>query len=548
MSYIRSFAYKEKDFDKIGRYKYGKNWPVVYILEGDKEAYVGETVKADKRSRQHYRFEERRRLSSMHLISDDQFNKSAIMDIESLLIQFMSADGKYKLQNGNAGLRNHAYYDKAVYHGKFELIWEEMRQLGLADKDLIRIKNSDLFKFSPYKALTDDQYQVVLNIVMDIKKQSESKHLIVGEPGSGKSVVAVFLVKYLKEIKAFQDKEIGLVVPMTSLRETLRKVFKEIKGLKANMVLGPNDVVKKNYDILIVDEAHRLTGRKGIQNIRAFDTINQNLGLNTYTTTQLDWVTQFSKHTILLYDKNQTIKPADLPQECYGTFEAVAKKHELTSQLRVQGGHDYIQYVENILHGCQSEKKEFEDYEFTLFDNLRDMIGLIKKRNKQTELARLVAGFAWEWGSKKDKDIKDIQIGDIKLRWNSVTKDWVNSEDALHEVGCIHTIQGYDLNYTGVIIGPEFQMTDGVFTVDKSHYKDQNGKKGVDSPEQLLAYIRNIYKILLTRGIKGTYVYACDPGLRDYLKAFINCNHTEESIYKNTTGIEPSRAADSEEG
>ena len=117
--------------------------------------------------------------------------------------------------------------------------------------------------------------------------------------------------------------------------------------------------------------------------------------------------------------------------------------------------------------------------------------------------------------------LMDITIEDTKLQWNSTNKDWINTPNAINEVGCIHTTQGYDLNYTGIIIGHEISYKDGQIVVDKSKYFDSTGKKSIKATGELHNYIINIYKTILTRGIKGTYIYVCDEPLREYLREFI---------------------------
>ena len=149
------------------------------------------------------------------------------------------------------------------------------------------------------------------------------------------------------------------------------------------------------------------------------------------------------------------------------------------------------------------------------------MVTEIKEREKESKLSRLVAGYAWDWVSRDNENTPDIVIGDIKLFWNSINKDWVNSKNAINEVGCIHTIQGYDLNYAGVIIGPEitFDPITMKIEVDKNKYKDSNGHRGVTDPEELKRYVINIYKTLMTRGILGTYIYIVDSNLREYFES-----------------------------
>lgn len=519
MGLVKTFEYEKDAFEKIRRYKYGKDWPVVYVLEGDKEAYIGETIHAYNRSQQHYQRMERRALDFIHIIADDDFNKSATLDIESLLIEYMAADGKYKLQNGNGGLTNHSYFNRQKYQVKFERIWEELRHKQIVQKGIFELRNSDLFKYSPYKALNEEQLATVENIMQCFKTQSESKHILQGEPGTGKTIVAIYLMKYMKECEETKNKKIGLVVPMTSLRATLKNVFKTVKDLNAGMVLGPADVVKDQYDILIVDEAHRLGRRVNQPNMKSFDDVNRALGLDIHEGDQLDWIMKSAHHIVLCYDKNQSIKPSDILPEKIAALRA--QEHRITSQMRVMGGNDYINYIHNILHQQQDEELRFNKYDLLLFDEIHSMDQQLREKNKEYQLCRMVAGYAWEWKSKKNPDAYDIVIQGEGFRWNSSQKDWVNSARSSEEVGCIHTIQGYDLNYVGVILGEEIRYEQGQIVIDEKGYFDRNGKRTIRDPEILKVYILNIYKTLLTRGIKGTYLYVCDSGLREYFRQFI---------------------------
>lgn len=531
MSDIKTFSFDKNKFDQIKEYKFGRNWPVVYLIEDKKEIYIGQTINAYYRSKQHFDNPDRRKLKEIHILTDEEFNVSAALDIESWLIQYISADGKYVIQNGNGGLRNHNYYDKVKYKTKFELAWETLKNKGIVQNSLYDLKNSDLFKYSPYKSLTEDQLFIADQIFEDISKNENNTVIINGKPGTGKTILATYLVRYLKEKEETKSFNVGLVVPMTSLRYTISKVFRKIKGLTGNVVIGPNDVIKKKYDVLIVDEAHRLQRRKGIPMFGAFDKINRALGFDN-SKNQLDWIMSNSKYQIFFYDKNQSVKPADVRPEDFSKLHA--KHYELVSQMRIDAGEEYIKLIENIFDLKHSEESILRNYDFRIFDDVEEMVMSVKQKDKEYGLARVVAGYAWPWHTNpKNKSIQDydIDINGIKLIWNSTTKDWVNSKNAINEVGCIHTVQGYDLNYTGVIIGPEFyyDKKENKLKVDKKKYFDTNGRKGISDPEELELYVKNIYKTLLTRGIKGTYVYVADESLRDYFKEWF-----EKIEFKNT--------------
>lgn len=532
MSDINTFPFNKEDFGQIKDFKFGKNWPVVYVLEDKKEIYIGQTVNVHARSKQHYENPDRAKLKQIHIITDEEFNISAAFDIEAWLIQYITADEKFIIQNSNGGLKNHNYYDKAKYKAKFEIAWDNLRQMGLVKNTLEDLKNSDLFKYSPYKSLTEDQFTVARKIFKDIKNNEHNTFIVNGKPGTGKTILATYLFKYLKEQEETKHMKIGLVVPMTSLRRTIGRVFSKIKGLSSNMVIGPSDVVQGQYDILIVDESHRLQRRQGIVNYNAFDNANRFLGLGNEGT-QLDWIMKSSKHQIFFYDENQSVKPADIRPEDFKKLNS--KRYELVSQMRVEAGEEYIKFIEDFFDLKIPQNTNFSNYDFKVFDNVEKMVNEIKEKDKKHKLARVVAGYAWPWHTAKGIRDYDIEIGNLKLVWNSVAQDWVNSPNAINEVGCIHTVQGYDLNYVGVIIGPEFSYDaeNKKFKVDREKYFDINGRNGITDPNELERYIINIYKTLLTRGIKGTYVCVVDENLRNYLSQIVN--KTPISIQKEIT-------------
>lgn len=521
MSQVKKFIFEKTQFDQIKKYNFGRNWPVVYLIENGTEAYIGETINAYVRSIQHWDNPERRKLKNIHIITDEEYNKSATLDIESSLIQFMSADGKFVLQNGNSGLSNHNYYDKPTYEAKLLDIWEELKTRGLASKSLNEIKNSELFKYSPYKALSDDQLIVVHELLFEIENSSTNTFIVNGGPGTGKTVLATYLIKLLKGLKETNNYTVALVVPMGALRKTIKKVFENVKGLSADMVIGPSEVTKK-YDILIVDEAHRLSKRKNIVNYSGFDKTNKSLGLDN-NGTQLDWVLRSSSKHILFYDKNQNVMPADVEHIHFSELEN-KKEYELQTQFRIGEGEDgerYMDFIRDTFDLKKSAKFSFEKYDFHIYDDINKMVSDIKIKDTKLGICRMVSGYAWPWVSRNNPEMHDIEINGLKLFWNSVNHNWVNSKNAINEVGCIHTVQGYDLNYAGVIIGPELAFENNHFVIHADKYMDRNGRRGVDDPKELERYILNIYTTLMTRGIKGTYVYAVDDKLREYLKSRI---------------------------
>jgi hypothetical protein len=280
MATINSVPFTKEWFVSFKNFSHGYNWPVVYIIEDWNEAYVGETTNIYARSNQHFSNEKRRRLSQIHIISDDEYNKSATLDTESLLIQYMFADGTRRLQNWNGWLSNHNYFDRELYIAKFTELWKQLKEKSLVKHDLLQLKNSDIFKYSPYKALTEDQMRVVSELIEWINISQNQTYIINGKPGTWKTILAIYLAKSLVDDERTKHLKIWIVVPMTSLRSTIRRVFWKIKWLKSTMVIWPSDVAKdlmNPYDILIVDESHRLKQRRNITNYKSYDDVNNKL-------------------------------------------------------------------------------------------------------------------------------------------------------------------------------------------------------------------------------------------------------------------------------
>ncbi|MGN7860568.1 DNA/RNA helicase domain-containing protein [Microbacterium sp. 22303] len=553
------------------------NWPVVYVIDGARRRpkpglYVGETVNTYQRMVQHLAGAKKNaHLDTVRVIIDERFNKSVCLDLESHLIRWFSGDAQYEVLNSNAGLTADAqYFDRAAYRESFTKIFENLREEGLFTQSIAEIENSDMFKLSPFKALNHDQNIAVDNILKvlleDLEAPSRGSTLVVqGAPGTGKTIVAIFMMKLLADIAAYtpgddvdQDSlfadyflkghreplaklHIALVIPQQSLRTSVQRVFRKTPGLDPKAVLSPFQFAEstEQFDLVFVDEAHRLGQRanqaSGGQN-KKFPRINEALfGRDDPSFTQLDWIRTRSRHQILLVDELQSVRPHDLAPQTLQQILRTAKDGDhyfhLMTQMRVKAGADYVGFVRAALRGEDPARPDLGDYDLRFFDDLGEMRTMIRGVEKEHGLARLVAGFAWDWVTKPRKGKKglaefDFDIDDERLLWNVTDRDWINSPGAIDQVGSIHTVQGYDLNYAGVVIGPDLRLdpATGQIVADRERYRDKKGKEKTGSfaggftDEQLLTFIRNIYGVLLTRGILGTYVYVCDPALRERLR------------------------------
>ena len=573
---IREYAFSQTGLQSLKEHSKGQNWPVVYLINNDKpinsDLYVGETTSAGGRFQQHLNNPDRSNLETIRFIFDDQFNKSAILDIEQTLIQMFMADRKFVLQNKNGGQScKHDYYQRALYQAKVDEIWNKLSSTLHTNHDASAIRNSNLFKYSPFNTLTPEQEQasqeILLKAIHCLESGQTGTSVLKGKAGTGKSIVIIHMMYTLmsamnvtynddnlspeemldlgirislsNRIKEYVHQhgelKIAFVVPMTSIRKTFKAVFSASKGtgLRSSMVIGPQDVLKSNYDIIFVDESHRLARRKGITSYASFDIACKKLGLNSMEATQLDMIQKQSKYSVLVYDECQTVKAADLTPE---QFERALKwhnaSHEVTlqTQMRCAGGRAYVEYLDSIFQVNQDDFQKAENYDFKIWDDPNAMIEDIRSKDKEISLCRVVAGYSWEWISKGcgtmsqviNKGLEDIDLNGHKYVWNMSNQEWILREGAVNEIGCVHTTQGYELNYVAVIFGREidFDEESGSIVIDRNKFYDKKVKDGVDD-DTLKQYIINSYKVMLVRGIKGCYVYACNPRLQNYLKRFI---------------------------
>ena len=442
------------------------NWPVVYVLDdaqggrkvvrGERldDVYVGESRNAAARMRQHFGSVDKQHLSTVRVIVDETFNKSVCLDLESYLIRMLAGDGSYRVLNRNDGITEADYYDRDRYRETFRDVFDELARDGVFSRSIPEIENSDLFKLSPFKALTQDQAVAVEGILEglfeDLAADADSTIVVQGDPGTGKTVIAIYLIKLLVDIANTTPAEdldsdtmfsdffaegfrelltgirIGLVVPQQSLRESIRKVFRKTPGLREDMVMTAFDVgmADDHFDLLVVDESHRLNQRanqpSGVQNRKFLDITEKLFGWDDTTKTQLDWIREKSKHQIFLLDAAQSVRPADVPPELLRELVRGARSTErhypLVSQMRVQAGADYVGYVRGILGMVEGTGRpqltsaSFEGYDFRIFDSLVEMREEIRRKDAESGLSRLLAGFAWPWKTKTDKSAYDIEV------------------------------------------------------------------------------------------------------------------------------------------
>ncbi len=573
---------KTYDFspEKLNELKSDKRWinrPVVYVLHNDKWLYVWETSSAIWRMNEHGKTN-KKNLKNIEIIFDDTFNKSAILDIEQNLIKLFNADWKFTLWNQNWWQSTmHDYYQREAYVSKIDIIWEKLKARKLCIKSIDVLRNSELFKYSPYNSLTEEQDAVSKAIIRDmIEKLSNNEEwlsIIKWWAWTWKTIVLVNMMyklinamntsfdkavdedldlsDYVQLVRDIQDfitiykkwkpLKIAYVAQMDWLRDSIKVVFSKTKNwLKADMAKWPTQIVndyyktKEKFDIVFVDEAHRLCQYKNINRRWKYKEAAIKCWMNPEDYTCLDFILHCSKYRVLVYDDKQTVKWSDItPEQFKRSLRGVKPKiYELSTQMRCKWWDSYFNYVNDILN-CKWWLKKQEVinwYEFKMYYDVDKMVKKIKELDNTYWLCRNVAWEAWPWNTKKkkiaeikEKNLYDIEIWEYKYVWNTRVGWWIVSKNAINEIWCIHTVQWYDLNYVWIIFGQEidYDEKNNEIIVDRSKFYDKYIKQWADD-ETFYDYILNAYKVVMTRWIRWCFVYAYNEWMRKYLSKFID--------------------------
>lgn len=388
---------------------------------------------------------------------------------------------------------------------------------------------SSMLKGNQEFVLLDEQ-KLVYETAIDLAHQStkgEKQTLIVhGGPGTGKSVIAINLLVELTKRELLTQYVSKNAAPREVFKNKLTGNYK--KSHIDNLFKGSGSYIntKKNtFDVLIVDESHRLNEKSGLY---------ENLGEN-----QIKEIIESSKLSIFFIDEAQRVTLKDI-----GSAESIklysskvgseVTELSLVSQFRCNGSDGFLAWVDNTLQISETANTTLDDidYEVKVFDNPNELKDAIFEKNRLTNKARIVAGYCWDWVSKKNKDAFDINIPEynFKAQWN-LTEDgslWLIAQNSVNQIGCIHTCQGLELDYIGVIIGDDFIIRDGIVVADAAKrskndrsirgYKKllkENPKKAKNATEEI---IKNTYRTLMTRGQKGCYIYCIDSETNEYLK------------------------------
>ncbi|WP_054720100.1 DNA/RNA helicase domain-containing protein, partial [Lacticaseibacillus manihotivorans] len=490
-----------------------------------------------------------------------QVNKSMTLDIENQLMLYLSgSETNYRLMNLRTNPQG-SYYPMNEKNQIFSQIWRKLHHL---DPDIFPVErailDSALFKASPFHTLTASQRTArttILDRIQVALKNNQRGQLIIiqGEAGSGKTVL---LSSLYYQLMTTLDKH-GDVQDLVSANQRLNAklmvnhdqqftVYQQIMT-KLGLYTEEGDQVNKptHYinvtsdkdedsliDVALVDEAHLLY----TQGKQAYKGKNQ-----------LDDLLERSRVVVAVFDPYQVLatngyRTQTQFKELADHAEANGNLITLTQQMRMDAGPETLQWIEDFVFNNQIDaipQADAKNYDLQIFDSPATLQSAIRAKNKDQEhgLSRMLATFDWPFVQKKHpKDQKDnmwhVSIGDWSMPWNLQIKvndkrqarrnaklAWAEQPQTIDEVGSTFTIQGLDLNYAGVILGPSVGYENGQVVVhpENSANKNATQKRSMGKKKQSVALelLRNEVNVLLTRGVHGLYIYAVDPALRNAL-------------------------------
>ncbi|ASB91496.1 DUF2075 domain-containing protein [Bacillus sonorensis] len=513
------------------------NYPIVYILYNEKKkptAYIGQTVQAARRLKNHIDDKKRKNLNRFILIGHEKFHQSATYNIESNLINYFIADNRYQLQNVSQtrSREMHNYYQKPFYNENiFQVIWEKLRKEKIVSDSLENLRNKDIYKLSPYKELSPQQLDIK-NKILDFcqeRIQKEGNHVIVieGDAGTGKSVLLSSLFNTIQDLAKSEDSFLEetdnyLLVNHSEMLKTYKSIANSLPNLKKKSLMKPTPFINEKTktgataDIVLVDEAHLLLTKEDSYN-------------NFRYQNQLDEIIKRSKITVVIFDPKQVLKIKSywndrLLEEIINQYDA--KTVKLTDQMRMNANPETMKWIDSFV-----KKKvlplptEDSSFELKIFEDAAAFKKAIENKNNKDGLSRIVSTF--DYLHKKDNKTYIVDEEGINMPWNS-TQDkvtWAESPNSIKEVGSIYTVQGFDLNYVGVVLGPSVSYDEDKdeLVIDTSKYKDTGAfisrtdlspERNEQIKEQI---ILNSINVLMKRGIHGLYIYATDPKLRKRL-------------------------------
>lgn len=395
-------------------------------------------------------------------------------------------------------------------------------------------------------ALIEDQL-VARNMILDkirpyIRNGEFEKSVIIvnGGPGTGKTVIALHILAELaKQINNGKVINVQYATKSASLLSGVKsKIRPAARILFQNVTSYVPAVTDENaVDVLLIDEAHRIGRTSNSQYTPAARRTNLS---------QIDTIIRATKICVFFIDEKQAIRGAEIGstnmiREAAAKYGAKVEECTLISQFRCNGSDNYMDWIEQVLYNLPVKSKfKLTDFNLQILDSPQDMYDrLVEQDNVPGQTARIMAGFCWKWSDKLDENgdlIKDVEIGDFKMPWEThrnFTKtpkgyvkwyEWAYKPEGIKQVGCIYTAQGFEFDYAGVIIGPDLIYNPESHKIEtvKSATRDPMLRTAPNEATMTYDdYVRNIYRVLMTRGMKGCFLYICDENLRNYMKQLL---------------------------
>lgn len=533
------------------------SYPTIYIINDNKHSkysvYVGETTNIKRRTLEHINVDiiegniwknfSNSNSSMMYVIGHNYFNKSLTLDIENKLMQYLSSvDSVENLYNKRTNPQSE-YYTSEHFEAIFSKIWQQLHRQNAQLFPLeSAIQESAIFKASPFHKLTNEQYlakQLILERVRRALQNDETgQHIFVdGEAGSGKTVLLsslffelvnefkkdfkidnpslYFLVNHNQQLKVYQQ-----------IADKLGFNYKSGDKITKPTSFINNHSLDEKVDVVVIDEAHLLL-TQGQMSYR---------GKN-----HLADIISRAKVVVTVFDKNQILSRTqiweeDTLQQIIETSQQNDNYIKLLNQMRIHADKQTIHWIRNLVDNRTIDNipKDSLGYEIKVFESPKSLYEEIKAKNenKDSGISRVVATFDWEFKDKpkSNGELWSVEIDDWKLPWNlqlSVDRlekklSWPEQSQTINEVGSTFTIQGFDLNYVGVIIGPSVIYREGKIQFDKNKSKNNKATQNrtmADNSKQNFAeeLLKNELNVLITRGINGLYLYAVDEELQNAL-------------------------------
>ncbi|MEM1456334.1 DNA/RNA helicase domain-containing protein [Pediococcus pentosaceus] len=525
-----------KQLEKIDNKKLLLEYPTVYIIYSERngmyQVYVWETNNIKQRTKEHFREGNRyAKGSNMFVIGHEHFNKSLTLDIENKFMLYLTGNKFIKKLSNKRDNPQYRYFPYEEMNQIFSKSWKKLRknEQSLFPIEKV-IEDNALFKASPFHKLTMEQFEArdkIINRVKEVLNKGNKHQLILveGAAGSGKTVLLSSLFYALSEEN---NENTYMLVNHDEQVKVYNNIAKKL-GLQKRLnekVMKPtsfiiNDKFVDEDNIVLVDEAHLLwtQGKQSYQ------------GQN-----QLQDIIKKSRITIAVFDPQQVLRTQQyVEDDDLRKIEENAKNNgnliELKKQLRMNASQETINWIKTFVY--QQEiipfPKNDAKYDLKIFDNPREMYEQlkIKNQNQESGLSRILATFDWEFKEKKSgtTDLYKVEVDGLSLPWNNQLKSsnkylsWAERPETINEAGSTYTIQGFDLNYSAVIIGPSVKYRDGkvIYDPDFSANRNAVSNRTLKNGKKQKVYdtlLPNELNVLLTRGINGLYIYAVDDELR----------------------------------